>query len=44
MSSTAANRKAFIDSSLDVIIRFGYSGLDMDWAPPGVWGPSETST
>ncbi len=35
MSSTFLNRKAFVDSSLDMIIEYGFDGLDMDWEYPG---------
>lgn len=35
MASSPVLRKRFIDSSLDMILKHNFDGLDLDWEYPG---------
>ena len=42
MASSAATRKTFIDSALELIDKYNFDGLDLDWEYPGLRGGNPT--
>ncbi len=38
MALTAESRSAFVSSAVDMVLEYGFDGLDVDWEYPGKQG------